>query len=135
MQRRGFLEGILALGITPAIVEIDSLMKIYTPPRLTVWGDGIRDDTEAIQAFMNGEEVYFKKLNKFIQEEPGKIVFPSGNYAISDTLILPGKSKEIVFTDSCITGIGDSLKDKPGIIWKNPNFNSVFRNNTFIFSS
>src|SRR5258706_15144126 len=57
IHRRGLLLGALAAFAAPAIVRADSLMKLYVPRRLILWGDGVADDTEALQALINGEEV------------------------------------------------------------------------------
>ncbi len=57
IERRAFLGGILAALTAPAIVRSDSLMKL-TPKRIfTLYGDGLEDDTVALQALMDGREV------------------------------------------------------------------------------
>ncbi len=41
MNRRGFLQGIIALGMAPAIVRASSLMpiRVLDAPRIVVWGE------------------------------------------------------------------------------------------------
>jgi hypothetical protein len=60
MNRRGFLAAILAAASAPAIVQADSLMRIFVPPQeiVILWGDGAHDDTAALQRWMNGGRVF-----------------------------------------------------------------------------
>lgn len=53
MTRRGFLAACIATATAPAIVKASSLMQIQ-PQGLILWGDGIHDDTRAVQALMDG---------------------------------------------------------------------------------
>lgn len=59
MNRRGFMGSILALGLAPAIVRASSLMPVIAriPDSLILYGDGIHDDTKAMQAFLDGQRV------------------------------------------------------------------------------
>lgn len=61
MKRRSFLATLLA---APAIVRAESLMpiwvpnlKIALPDAIVLWGDGIRDDTQALQEWFSGMPV------------------------------------------------------------------------------
>ena len=71
MQRRGFLASILAAGFAPAAVGSAVLMPVRQVLRL--WGDGIHDDTEALQARLS---------------QGGTFVLPRGTYRITNTLEL-----------------------------------------------
>ncbi len=77
MQRRGFLTAMLAAGTAPAVVRADSLMKIFVPPPeiLRLWGDGIHDDTAAMQAF-------------FDCRLPGVSVLNGGKYFLSSAIFV-----------------------------------------------
>ena len=59
MNRRSFLQAILASGCAPAIVKADSLMKIFVPRNepIILYGDGIHDDTKALQTWFDGGRV------------------------------------------------------------------------------
>lgn len=81
MDRRGFLRGLFA---APAIVAASSLMPVSAkllldlPPKL--WGDGIHDDTAALQALLDGVR-------------PGGSVNLNGIYRVTRTLKMkPGTS-------------------------------------------
>lgn len=52
MQRRNFLQA-LALGVGAV-----ALLRPRLP--LTLYGDGVRDDTDALQALCNGERVWYR---------------------------------------------------------------------------
>src|SRR5258708_331213 len=52
MDRRSFLGSILALGVAPAIVHASSIMRVVMPMPI-LWGDGIHDDTAALQALLD----------------------------------------------------------------------------------
>ncbi len=52
MLRRTFLTGIAGVIAAPAIVRASSLMPVRTIPP-TLWGDGIHDDTAALQWLLN----------------------------------------------------------------------------------
>lgn len=62
LGRRSFMGSILALAAAPAIVRADSLMRIVPIDTLVLWddvgiilyGDGVHDDTKALQALING---------------------------------------------------------------------------------
>jgi hypothetical protein len=55
IHRRNLFLGLLA---APAVVRASSLMPIYAPP-LVLYGDGVHDDTEALQAYLDGKPVRF----------------------------------------------------------------------------
>lgn len=64
ITRRGLLQGIFAAGMAPAICKAEILMpvrKIIVPSKMTetliLWGDGVHDDSKALQAVINGSHV------------------------------------------------------------------------------
>lgn len=66
MKRRDFLVGVgagLAASALPLIVRSDSLeppvpVNACDVVPLILWGDGFHDDSRALQALINGEEVF-----------------------------------------------------------------------------
>lgn len=87
MNRRGFLKSILAAGVAPAFVGSSVLMpvrKLWTPEQsLMLWGDGIRDDTLALQAWLDGKSV----VHAFSGRQVGRVLF-GGSYLVTNTLWL-----------------------------------------------
>jgi len=93
--RRGFLGAMLAACAAPAIVKASSLMPIYVPkiiapPYLTLWGDGVHDDTLALQAMIDGKEVVRHDGASFSRNPDGAIFLASGTYAVSSAIRLTG---------------------------------------------
>lgn len=94
MNRRGFLKGMLALSAAPAIVKAGSLMplgRIWTHSAggiITLYGDGVTDDTLALQALINGQRVMYGE--EILQASGREVYVPRGHYAISDTLHVDG---------------------------------------------
>jgi hypothetical protein len=92
--RRGFLGAMLAAAAAPAFVKAGVLMpvrKIIVPPTLTaaplvLWGDGVTDDTAAMQAAIRGEPVINRNGSKVNQA--GTIFLAGGTYRISQTIHL-----------------------------------------------
>jgi hypothetical protein len=98
--RRGFLGAMLAAAAAPAIVRAASLMPIWVPPapkiltlaeahamdveRMILWGDGIHDDTEALQAIINGHPVCYGK--EIITSGP-HITLPPAVFSITAPLV------------------------------------------------
>jgi hypothetical protein len=58
IQRRTFMAAMLAACAAPAIASGGSLMRIKPVTRHILWGDGIKDDTAAVQALLDGGLVY-----------------------------------------------------------------------------
>lgn len=100
--RRGFLGALLAAAAAPALVRASSLMPIYVPPApkiltpadfgavgdplLTLWADGVHDDTAALQALIGGAAVLFN--GKRYGGGMGGVLLPSGTIRTSGTLEL-----------------------------------------------
>jgi hypothetical protein len=94
LSRRGFLGAILAAAAAPAIVKSGNLMRIVAPRPmlLTLWGDGVHDDAQAMQALVNGQSVMFGG-REFGPRADGSIFFPSGTFAMGATAIIGSGSK------------------------------------------
>ncbi len=87
MNRRQLLQGILGAALAPAFVKATNLMPVRSMPSgLVVWGDGVIDDTAALQAYINGERVTFAKQLRRMARGGLLIEFPHGKYRITDTL-------------------------------------------------
>jgi hypothetical protein len=93
-SRRGFLGAILAAAAAPAIVKSDSLMRIVVPRPvlLTLWGDGVHDDAQAIQALVSGQSVMFGG-REFGPRPDGSIFFPSGTFAMGAVAVIGSGAK------------------------------------------
>ena len=93
-NRRGFLGAMLAASMAPAIVRASSLMPIFVPkiivPKFVLWGDGIRDDTLALQALIDGKEVIRHDGSTFTRTLTNAIFLSNGTYAISAPIIFKG---------------------------------------------
>lgn len=103
MNRRGFLKGMLAAGVAPYVVTTSGVLmpvrKIITPDvlftqsgpgatartvqdALRLWGDGIHDDTAALQAWIDGKPVLG------VDGSPlGRVLF-GGSYRVSRTITM-----------------------------------------------
>lgn len=82
-SRRGFLFGAAAVALAPAIVRASNLMPISVlkPPRL--WGDGIHDDTEALEWFIEKEAL------------TGHVRIPKAVYLIKRTVDVRAKDADV----------------------------------------
>jgi hypothetical protein len=103
LSRRGFLGAMLAAAAAPAIVKSDSLMRIVVPRPvlLTLWGDGVHDDAQAIQALVNGQSVMFGG-HEFGPRPDGSIYLPSGMFAMGAAAVIGSGTK--------LRGNGSQLK-------------------------
>lgn len=79
MKKRDFLKSILASGV--AIVTIPALAN---EDLLELYGNGIHDDTDAIQDLLDGHHV--KCRNAIIKRTGGKIDLSGGKFLISRTI-------------------------------------------------
>lgn len=89
LSRRGFLGAMLAAAAAPAIVKSDSLMRIVVPKPLllTLWGDGLHDDAQAIQALINGKSVMFEG-REFGPHPGGSVHLPIRTFALWSSLVI-----------------------------------------------
>lgn len=146
MNRRGFLKGILAAGVAPAFVGSSVLMPVRalltaTPAdvafvqsgpgatevtwqsALRLYGDGITDDSAAMQAWLDGKKVLGPDGNVL-----GAVLI-GGNYRIAHTIdIHEGQTlKQILET----TMIGPVKDNEPMIRYRRtaplPIHNATFK--------
>lgn len=73
----------LFLGLTAAMASTAPAFSA-TDDRPVLHGDGIHDDTEALQAIFRGDEVL--RGGETVRAEPGRIVDLPDTYLISDTI-------------------------------------------------
>lgn len=100
MNRRSFLRGLIA---APAIVAAGSLMPIRSIERFllpTLWGDGVHDDSAAIQALIDGKP-YIK--NGLVV---GSSLLNGGHYLLNKTIIL-GASYTAMITNCSFESAAD----------------------------
>lgn len=88
--RRGFLGAMLAAAAAPALVRAGSIMPVYVPKPglITLWGDGIHDDTTAMQALLSGGEVNYGGAS--VKSLAGTLRLPSGTFLVSAPLVFGG---------------------------------------------
>jgi hypothetical protein len=104
LSRRGFLGALLAAAAAPAIVKASSLMPIYvpkiiTPAYMTLWGDGVHDDTLAMQALLSGGLV-MSAGGMLLGGDASGVRIPSGHFKVTEGLRL--KRSNVTLTDSTI---------------------------------
>ena len=107
MTRRGFMAAMFAAAAAPAIVRSESLMRIVTlrpldAPILTLFGDGITDDTAALQAIVSGAPVMFGG-RRLCFDKNGQAVLTAGHFLISNTIHVP-KNKSLLMDGCTVTG-------------------------------
>lgn len=90
LARRGFLVGLLA---APSIVSAASIMRVA--PYSIIWGDGIHDDTAAIQRLIDGDDFFGQeygvgrfRISRGLNVPYGRIL--AGGHFIGT--ILPGEA-------------------------------------------
>lgn len=78
LSRRGFLSGLAAALAAPAVIRVAELMpvKVWRP---ILVGDGIADDTEALQAFINAA----------YEKGDFSLYLPRGSYRTTATVHFP----------------------------------------------
>ena len=82
LARRGFLAGSGGLLMAPAIVKAEALMRIAPP---LYWGDGLHDDTAALQAM----------LDRAGQAGRATFTMPPGRIYVEGALRVPQAVREI----------------------------------------
>lgn len=90
ITRRAFFKGLMATAaIAPVIVRAESLMKIALPPekKLILWGNGIIDDTAAMNGLLSGKNVY-RQSGELIQSFGKYLEVPQGIYRMSNPVII-----------------------------------------------
>lgn len=85
MNRRTFSKLTIASGLGLGLLATKS--KAYS--KIILYGDGKHDDTQALQAWVDGKDVYTKDGNKV-----SKSYLPSGEYKVSSTVIVDCKKTQ-----------------------------------------
>ena len=91
----------LAAGAAPAIVKADNIMRIFVPKRdIILYGDGVRDDSEALQAFFDGKPVLSPDGTRVVDTLEGDTFFVSKTIDISRSQYRTFRNCTIHFTPS-----------------------------------
>lgn len=92
ITRRGFFGLCAAAGLATlaATTRLGDVAKNLLPQWLILYGDGMHDDTEALQALFNGEQVVTPD-GEFIGKRNGVIELRGGAYQIFEPLTLSGE--------------------------------------------
>lgn len=88
MNRRHFLK--TAAIATAGLALVGTGLATVMPKRYVLYGDGIQDDTEALQAWGRGEAVYRPDGS----EVPYHLLY-GGVYLLSGTIIMNGSDRTI----------------------------------------
>lgn len=96
LTRRDFIQKLALVTAGAMALEKLELLDRLAPRSLfsawpgmpTLWGDGIQDDTAALQTMMNGRAVYLHRSRKIYNGQTF-VSLPSGKYRITDTLHVP----------------------------------------------
>lgn len=156
MKRRGFLGALLSAAAAPAFVKATSLMPISiasqnasrlivsegniieyhnvweTDPPVILYGDGIHDDTAALNTYSNGRKVY--QYNEFGVLVPVVGLLRNMHFKLSDTIVF---DPDINIEAGDIGMINSTVKfTKPlycGFLIKNPDNKIPLFENVRIF--
>lgn len=86
--RRSFLRGLFA---APAIVAASSLMpinpRLLAPMAPKLWGDGIHDDTKALQWLLDNARYGIVDLNNKVYRTTGTIYLPARGITLTSGTI------------------------------------------------
>lgn len=101
MNRRSFLQTILASATAPYVVTTAGVLmplgKVWSQAAWrdihTLVGDGVADDTAALQAFFAGKEVLY-------QGQPLQRAIAYGTFLVSDTIHVPANCNAVFMSNS-----------------------------------
>lgn len=82
ISRRSFLGGLLVLSAAIAVPA----EALTLAPAALIYGDGIHDDTDGLNALFRGEPVHFVNDNATVRSGGGMVYLSGGTYRISDTI-------------------------------------------------
>jgi hypothetical protein len=108
MNRRGFLGGILAAGMAPMVASAGVLMPVR-PAAIILYGDGIHNDTLALQALFDGNKYVFDQRTGMYMEQSGTIRLSHGSYIVSSPLVVKAHRESLIEFDSCSFRQDESL--------------------------
>lgn len=87
MKRRSFLK---LVGISVASIAVASLPSVGSTnhkfQRFELVGDGVTNDTKAMQALFDGEEVFYNRNS--LKKHGNTIHIPSGTFKIDTPILL-----------------------------------------------
>lgn len=92
LSRRSFLGGILAVGTAATLVRSAPLLPRALP---MLWGDGLHDDTAALNALLSGGEFEVSREGLALRKA-GMILLREGNFLVSDTISIGTEGTTIV---------------------------------------
>ncbi|WP_156374691.1 hypothetical protein [Pseudorhodoferax sp. Leaf274] len=120
MKRRLFLAG-AGLGLAaPAVVTASNLMRLAPLPE-TLWGDGVHDDTGALQSLLDGRPVFSPS-----GEALPKFRLVGGTYRISGQITI---RKPVLVTHNAFLKTRRSPDDFAGFYLQKGARGSVFTDN------
>jgi hypothetical protein len=95
ISRRSLITGLISLAAAPAIVRASSIMQVK-PLGPFIWGDGIHDDSDGINAMLNGKPHIV--INAEAAFRKGDLVtFGPGNFLLGRPMIVaPGAQLTVV---------------------------------------
>lgn len=107
VKRRNFLKGSSALVAgAAALAALPALIKIAAPQYFTyptLYGDGLHDDTGALQAIYNGHKVIDARSGQVLQAtNKTPVVINGGIYKISDTIHIRHEDAPVHITQAII---------------------------------
>lgn len=86
MRRRFLILAAPAIVAAPSLMKISPLINALAAPLLTLYGDGVHNDTEALNAFLRGEKVFNKLLGGVVGGDSHLTLHHSGPFLIDDTI-------------------------------------------------
>ena len=87
MNRRNFLKGMIAVGMAPAIVKADNLMKLYVPPEKKVV---ISEDFYIKQAHPGIMQLEIVDISRGYRPPTIITVSPSHDFKVGNTITIGG---------------------------------------------
>lgn len=110
LSRRGFLGSMLALAAAPAVVKAGSLMRVYVPP-LFLCGHGNRDDSVALQAWVDGKTVLWaedgRRVSRYIADR---------DFLLGQALFIRGTADGLI-ERCCFTMDPNFLDTTPALVF------------------
>jgi len=95
MNRREFLQAILAAGVAPYVSTAAGVLMPVRKRAIWLWGDGYHDDTEALQALFDGLPVKNVGLAT-AHNVGGHIHLSRGHFLITSTIFMASNSNSVV---------------------------------------
>jgi hypothetical protein len=95
-SRRKLLFGAAALALAPAIARAENIMRIK-PPTLILYGDGVHDDTHAMNSLVSGERVWSGIHQHWVTPKGNYIRLPDGHHKITDSIRISRDALDIDF--------------------------------------